>query len=61
MIYEEESNCEFMNERKVIERPTVFERLGHRSPVVKRQPVTIKDQGATFTLVMCLNLAQKKF
>ena len=36
-IDEEESNCEFTNERKVIERPTVFERLGHRSPVVKRQ------------------------
>ena len=43
-IDEEESNCEFTNERKVIERPTVFERLGHRSPVVKRQPVTIKDR-----------------
>ena len=43
-IDEEESNCEFTNERKVIERPTFFERLGHRSPVVKRQPVTIKDR-----------------
>ena len=34
-IDEEESNCEFTNEREVIERPTVFDRLGHRSPVVK--------------------------
>ena len=43
-IDEEESNCEFTNEREVIERPTVFDRLGHRSPVVKIQPVTIKDR-----------------
>ena len=43
-IDEELSNCEFTNEREVVEKPTVFDRLGHRSPVVKRQPVTIKDR-----------------